>query len=296
MTTGAATKSDAKEAFKRLLLKHDGDGAHPEVKEALDVLVELAAKERADDDGDASPEWSPALDADANRGRWRSITTPPFPGKLPDDDAGRSRYTLGRMSFGMFKPTKAVCAVDDIVNVVEPRGSDGGTDGGNDAPPTAGDKADDENAPAWTQTYDIEVLMDVEASSGTKLPAKLTNYGECFPQSSTRLGVKFSKGTLEPRFSKDDAASAAAWKETFEGAVAKEAEARSYLGAAASWAIGALMKAMMGLEPPTDASDFTQTYCIKRPYAGYLDVIYMDGDLRVTRGNKGTVVVTERAT
>ena len=61
--------------------------------------------------------WSPAQSMEMNAGRWRAITTPPFPGRIISDDSstddGKSRFTLGRMSFNIFKPTKLVCAVED---------------------------------------------------------------------------------------------------------------------------------------------------------------------------------------
>ena len=102
---------------------------------------------------------------------------------------------------------------------------------------------------------------------------------------------------MNPEFdmsSSDNAKLASAWKETFDGAIAKEAEAQSYLGKAGTWMVHKLMGAMMGLEAPTDNTDYTQTYKIGRPYVGYLDIVYLDDDFRVTRGNKGTIVVVER--
>ena len=87
MTT--TTKAEAKETFKRLLIEHKGDAKHPEVSKALDTLVELAAKEEED--------ASPAHNVDINKGKWRSITTPPFRGKLDDETDCKTRFTLGRM-------------------------------------------------------------------------------------------------------------------------------------------------------------------------------------------------------
>ena len=87
-------KSKAKEAVKRLLIEHKGDGSHPAFAAALDDLVRLAAEER----GEGAAEWAPTASAEDNGGRWRSITCPPFPGRLKEeDDSGRTRFTLGRM-------------------------------------------------------------------------------------------------------------------------------------------------------------------------------------------------------
>ena len=89
MTT--TTKAEAKETFKRLLIEQKGDAKHPDVYKALDTLVELAAAK----DNDVYS--SPAHNVDINKGKWRSITTPPFRGKLDDETDGKTRFTLGRM-------------------------------------------------------------------------------------------------------------------------------------------------------------------------------------------------------
>lgn len=272
----ADAKAEAKDALKRLLIEHKGDGKHEKVKEALDNLIELATKERGDG------EWEPAQDMELNLGRWRSVTDHPFPGKLPDHGDGKTRWTLGRMSFGMFAPTKAVCVIEDIINVVEPVGEK--------------EEGDDENAASWKCTYTNDVSIVIETPT-VNIPTKLVNNGVCYPQSSIRMGVEFSSGTLQPAFdmSKPENESlAAAWKEMFDGAIAKEAEQKSYLAAIGSWAIGKMLHMMMGLEPPVDTSEFTQTYQIRRPYVGWVDTLYIDHNLRVTRGNKGTLVVVER--
>ena len=277
-------KLDAKEAFKSLLVQHKGDATHPEVNAALEQLVQLAAKDRED-----NQEWSPAYSMEANSGMWRSITTPPFPGKLPDDGDGKCKFTLGRLSFGMFKPTKLVCAVEKIFNQIQ-QFDEADVVRTEEKQNNTGD-----GQPEWKQTYNIQVMMEMDTSMG-KLPAKLANYGICFPKSATRLGVIFSSGILEPNFDlTNNPALAVLWKETFDIGIAKEAEAQSYVSRSLSIVTFKVMDLMMGLEPPTyDGVHFTQTFNIGRPYTGHLDIIYLDEDLRVTRGNKGTIVVAER--
>ena len=183
----------------------------------------------------------------------------------------------------MFKPTTIVCAVDDIVNIVEDVVEDGDDTTTNDV--------------MWRQTYTIDVLMKIETPNGIKLPARLTNYGECFPTSIDRLSVKFTQGTLQPQFDMGDSSNATLteeWKATFGNAISKEADAQSYIGKAGTWVIHKMMSAMMGLEPPTDSADYTQTFKITKPYLGHLDILYIDDDFRVTKGNKNTIVVVER--
>ncbi|KAL7519292.1 hypothetical protein ACHAWX_004080 [Stephanocyclus meneghinianus] len=276
-----ATISEAKSSLKRILVENNGDTSQPAVQDAIKALQSLSSEKRVD------AEWNITPNKHFHTGRWRTITTPPFPGRLPDD-GGKAKYTLGRMSFNMFKPTKAVCAIHEIVNAIEPLGN--------------GESAD-EQVSSWEQSYNSEVLMEIsvprtkEVEETTVLPAKLINYGVCTPASPTRLGVKFQSGTLKPNFDmtlKENEMRAKAWEETFEGAIAKEADAQSVLGKVATGASNILMKLMMGLEPPVDCVDFTQTYTITRPIAGHLDILYMDEDLRISKGNRGTIVVVER--
>jgi len=187
----------------------------------------------------------------------------------------------------MFKPTTIVCAVDDIVNIVEDVVEEEGDD----------TKTNNKDDVIWRQTYTIDVLMKIETTSGIKLPARLTNYGECFPTSTDRLSVKFTQGTLQPHFDMGDSSNetlSAEWKNTFGNAITKEAEAQGYIGKAGTWIMHKMMSAMMGLEPPTDSADYTQTFKITKPYLGYLDIIYIDDDFRVTKGNKNTIVVVKR--
>lgn len=278
------TISEAKSSLKRILLENNGDTSQPAVQDAIKALQNLSSEKR----GDA--EWNITQNKHFHAGRWRTITTPPFPGRLPDD-GGKAKYTLGRMTFNMFKPTKAVCAIFEIVNVIQPLDHEG---------------AADEKDRAWEQSYNSEVLMEISiprtqegsaAEETTVLPAKLINYGVCTPASPTRLGVKFLSGTLKPNFDmtlKENEVRAKAWEKTFEGAIAKEAETQSILGKVATVVSNVLMKLMMGLEPPVDCVDFTQTYTITRPIAGHLDILYMDEDLRISKGNRGTIVVVER--
>jgi hypothetical protein len=329
-SASSSSRRDAKEKFKRLIIEHKGDADHEDVKEALDELVQLAKEERnkkdrarrnkektksantkiGQDDGngdDATTEvdnsWSPAQSMEMNTGQWRAITTPPFPGKIvcDNDTDGKSRFTLGRMSFNMFKPTKLICAIEDIINIIRP--IDASANEGNDSSllllsdiinSTRNASGD---IPAWTQTYHIQVTMDIEMPTMTTLPAKLTNYGFCFPEKHAILGVKFCEGKLEPGFDMscpDNAALATVWKETFDCAITKESYTQSYLSRAGTWLIHKVMYMLMGLEPPSDSVDYTQTYKIGRPYVGQFEFIYIDKDLRVTKGNRGTIVVVER--
>ena len=233
-------------------------------------------------------EWNITKDPDVHMGRWLTISIPPFPGRLQDDNSTAARYTLGRMSFNMFKPTKAICTINQIFNVIEQFDTD-------------------ESNGTWEQSYNFEVLMDIavpinedggETSSEIiQLPAKLVNYGSCKPAAPTRLAVKFTSGVLQPHFDmalKENELLTSTWRNVFDGAITKEVASQSLTEKLTTAASNVLMKLMMGLSPPVDCDDLTQTYNISRPIAGHLDILYMDDDIRISRGNRGTIVVVER--
>ena len=95
-STRHENETDMKETFKQLLIQHKGDATHPEVHTALKHLVRLAAMDCEEGDN-RTQEYSPAHSIGANKGLWRSITAPPFPGKLPSDTGFKSRFMLGCM-------------------------------------------------------------------------------------------------------------------------------------------------------------------------------------------------------
>ena len=59
--------------------------------------------------------------------------------------------------------------------------------------------------------------------------------------------------------------------------------------------MGWLMKRLMGLERPTGLDgDGVMAYQMTKAPEGYLDVMYLDDEWRITKGNRGSIVVAER--
>lgn len=52
-------------------------------------------------------------------GTWVTLSKPQFPDCLGFNAKGECMYTLGRMSFGMFRPTNLVCSLQGIFNVID---------------------------------------------------------------------------------------------------------------------------------------------------------------------------------
>ena len=62
---------------------------------------------------------------------------------------------------------------------------------------------------------------------------------------------------------------------------------RGYLESLLRWT----MKKMLKMTFPTDES---MRFEMKRVMHGYVDVLYLDEDMRITKGNHGSIVVTTR--
>lgn len=103
-----------------------------------------------------------------------------------------------------------------------------------------------------------------------------------------RLEVWFTGGNLKPALD-TDAATRKQWIETFGSA---QKEKTPDMGTMFSNFLGGLM---MGLKPPEGVDrDGTQSFEMTRPAHGYTDILYIDDRLRVTKGNRGSIVVVTR--
>ena len=271
--------NECKSSLKQILHRHQGDTSHPQVQDIVSKLLFLATDEKT------NVEQSDTITNPGKyTGRWRTISSPPFPGRLDDVD-GKAAYTLGRMSFNLFRPNKIVCIVEDIVNVVEPL------------------DVDNKNTGVWEQCYNLEVTMELlvpcndDADAFIRLPAKIINFGVCSPSSPSRLAVKFTGGVLKPTFDlnkQENQDLARTWRQTFDGVISRETKEMPILDKMTTSISYLVMKIMMGMSPPVDNEDLTQTYDIARPISGYLDILYISDDLRISKGNRGTIVVVEK--
>lgn len=166
--------------------------------------------------------------------------------------------------------------------------------------------------------YPLVSSITIHTSPGDDdgdLEAILTNQGVCTPVPSSknsgngenRLSVTFESGKLTPsKQVLSNKAKLNLWKQTFHKAYTKAHEERSYLSRVGRFALHWMLK----LTPPTDLVsndtdvDNTSTsmlgelysfqFQMKRAPHGYFDVLFLDEELRITRGNRGTYVIVER--
>jgi len=211
-----------------------------------------------------NPTAAPARTTALLLGEWRQINSPEYPGMLGFDESGNPKYTLGRLAFNLFEPNDLVCSISDILNPLRAR----------------------EGQPEVID-YSIEIPLAFEGSDGAAVRGTLANFAECAMVSDERISVKFLGGELRPA---DGTTCPPEWADTFADALQT---AKRGVGTRLS---GWLMKRMMGLERPTGMASGTgvMSYSMSKAPKGWLDVMFLDDEWRITRGNRGSIVVAER--
>mmetsp|Transcript_10060 Transcript_10060/g.25950 ORF Transcript_10060/g.25950 Transcript_10060/m.25950 type:complete len:324 (-) Transcript_10060:104-1075(-) len=246
----------AKDDFTSVLRSARGDTGDEEVQRKLKKLGEMCAE---------------GVSADTSRlcGDFSIITSPDFPDCLGYDSNGNPQYTLGRMSFGMFEPKSTKCSILDIDNVVSDLGGK-------------------------RFSYDVNVIFEVadDADGAAGIQGLMSTTGSCElsedagDERGGRLNVTFTGGTISPR----DTTDLAAWNSVFGESSIQPPGIMDKVGA---WIMGAVL----GIDKPLGGGDMTtgvQRFSMNRAPQGWLDVIFMDDELRVTRGNRGSIVAVQR--
>lgn len=192
---------------------------------------------------------------------WLLISAPSFPqGKKLE--SGKYAYTLGRLAFNMFEPTDLPLVIDCVQQPVVPLGD--------------GEK----------RTHDIVVKFTLIDETLPPLKGIVRNLGICYPIDDHILQVKFTGGILAPQEGED----LASWKQLFSTQRSPKKGLKEKL-----MSIG--LKWLFGLVPPTEMNPTTGelSFEMKRSPKGHLEVLYLDEELRITRGEKGTILVCEQA-
>ncbi|KAG5192920.1 hypothetical protein JKP88DRAFT_260815 [Tribonema minus] len=252
----AVTARDAKEELAKQLQANEGDTKNDAVAVAVDALSKT------------NPTTDGALQRELLKG---AFATTGF--NFPDGKRGPLGWecTLGRLAFNLFEPTKLPVSITHIVNTLE------------DVP------AERQGDRPGELTYDlVNSFVARSPESGVELRGEVAVSGVCWPDSkdANRLRVAFGAGELRPAQGQD----LAEWEAVFKPREGKE-KPRVPLGKKLT---NLMLKLFMGFQPPADAGQGVQRYTMNRPPEGYLDILYLDDALRVTRGNRGSIVVVER--
>lgn len=259
--------------LKTLLKRLNGSTKHEEVRKAIDELTPHNPTKE--------PTKSPMFVGD-----FICHTLPEFPGRIIPNKKYNTdvQYTLGKLSFGMFQPHNLVCTVRSVRQSIRVRC---------------------ESKTGSFKTYAYPVMMDltihVISRDGQEvlLPCIVSHDAICYecPTQPHRMKVTFKGSTLQPSpVVLSDPNLLETWMETFEGAYQRAALERNIL----SKAMRGLLTWWFQISHPTDeemaaTEDRRVHFEMKRCPKGYLDILYMSDTTRITRGNRGTLVVVEPA-
>ncbi|MBD2209468.1 fimbrial protein [Nostoc linckia FACHB-104] len=192
---------------------------------------------------------------------WLLISAPNFPGgeQLAD---GSFSYTLGRLAFNMFQPTGLKVTLQRVSQPVFLLGN------------------------GKQCSHDIVVEFTTIDESVPKLNGIVRNQGVCQVVSDTTLQVEFTGGILQPQ----DNQNLEEWKAVFGN---QQPSARRGFK---DILMSGFLNLMFGLVPPQGMNPDTGeiSFTMRRSPKGRLEILYVDEELRITRGERETVLVSER--
>eukprot|EP00562_Extubocellulus_spinifer_P031346 CAMPEP_0178723880 /NCGR_PEP_ID=MMETSP0699-20121125/25797_1 /TAXON_ID=265572 /ORGANISM="Extubocellulus spinifer, Strain CCMP396" /LENGTH=737 /DNA_ID=CAMNT_0020375019 /DNA_START=1140 /DNA_END=3353 /DNA_ORIENTATION=+ len=262
-------------------------------------------------------------------GTWLSLSRPDYTNCLGKNASQHFMYTLGRMSFDMFRPTNLRCSIQGEFNTVRvideterlpeyvPRRLrkevlrcqySGGRlmtyniilafviepnqdRHGNDLSPEGQDADGKKGVKDNGDMKSGEHPRHRHRPIARPIRGIMTNVGYMLPDPSTpnRLSVWFAEGSLEVN---DEESDLDEWRRIFDchGAPKRALRERAHMLAA---------KLFLGASAPDRMEeDGTMVYELKRPIGGhgmaYTDVLFLDDDLRILRGHHGQVYVCAR--
>ncbi len=208
-----------------------------------------------------NPTSEPARTETLMDGDWLLINAPNFPGGEQLED-GKLAYTLGRLAFNMFQPAALKLVIEQVSQPVFPVGN------------------------GEQRSHDIVVTFRSIETKFSNIRGIVRNLGVCNPINSHFLQVKFTGGILEPAPDTD----LQTWKAIFREA--NQPKQRNWLDQLKL----ILPKIMFGILPPQGMDEQTGkiVFSMNRSPVGKLEILYLDENLRITKGERGTVLVCEK--
>jgi hypothetical protein len=282
----------AKLALLQELAKTGGDTTTPAFKQCLEQLTLWNSL----DGFDARKKPSRRDESAKLEGTWITLSKPQFSECLGTTENEEFLYSLGRMSFDMFLPTKLVCSIQGTFNRVKLlRRKD--VDLIKHVPASLKAELDEKNK--VIRTYDIVTAFTIEAAKpetetdspnieiNKPIKGLMTTNGYVLanPQKTDRLSIWFTGGAIECNGDCDE--DTARWKKLFGN---KKVPARQFWEKTRYFAANVLMgaKAAEKMEP-----DGKLSYSLERPIGGhdtaYVDLLYLDSTLRIARSHNGII-------
>jgi len=271
------------------------------------------------------------LSEDLLEGVFLNLSRPSYVECLGRNDTNEFLYTLGRMSFDIFAPRELICSVQSTHSVIQIMGEKEELP---EFIPTSlkeevtslCDSCDGSSNRPLLRSYDILVSMTIEPpssvgkpeSKGTPTPTKrlrallsVKGYILPDPEVPNRLTVWFAGGKLAPaRLSNEDPDAP-----EDEGKNDRPVDDSDEYGGLEEWqaifskhkwrkTLGERARAMaanllLGAEIPNKVEDDgSMEYRLRRPIGGhgkiYIDVLYLDDDILIMRGHRGTIYAMAR--
>jgi len=251
---GLGMSSTLREEFLTLLEEQKGDWRD----EA--VMAKLAELEQS------NPTPAAAFTGDHLDAEWLQVSSPDY----NYGNKGSTEYTLGQLSFNMYEPSDMKMRIDRTTQIVAPV-----------------------NTSTDIRTWDISMKLTCVDDRYPPFKVEMKTFGQIKPSKDKdgqdrRLEVWFTGGHLQPGPESD-----AATKEKWQEMVGTAQKSKGFdIGGMLR---NAFLKLAMGLRPPEGADESGRiTFEMNRPPHGYTDILYMDDRLRVTKGNRGSIVVATR--
>lgn len=255
MDTTTIQRNIAKTALIEALKTSRGDTKNQEVVAAIEKLASL------------NPESELTEKEELLEGNWLLINAPNFPNRQ-NDTQGRYIYTLGRLAFNMFEPVGLKVEIERVLQPVFPTGK------GNEF------------------THDIVVEFKTIDENIPELKGIVKNLAVCSPISKDTVQVKFTGGELMPR----DTEKPSKIKEWLQVFGQKSQKSQQFQPSLREQINSTFIKWMFGISKASNIDNQTgkRVFTMKKSPKGSLKLLYLDDDLRITKGNRETILVCQR--
>jgi hypothetical protein len=136
------------------------------------------------------------------------------------------------------------------------------------------------------RTHDIIVEFTTADETTPTLQGIVRNQGICSPNDDNTLQVQFTGGELAPK----EQSEMEAWKAIFG------AQSKPSTTSLKERLMTIVLRMMFGIVPPQgmDRNTGRVSFKMRKSPKGKLELLYLDDELRITRGERGTVLVAER--
>lgn len=223
--------------------------------EVVEAIAKLAS---------LNPTPNPAENRALLEGNWLLINAPNFPDRL-EDEKNRYVYTLGRLAFNKFEPVNLRVAIERVYQPVFATG--------------------EENE----YSHDIVVEFKIVDKNFPKLQGIVKNLAVCSPINGETVQVKFTGAELIPAADLNPQ-QLEQWLTLF-GSERQTSQIRLF-DRLKFWLVQTVLG--IGKVSAIDPETGKKSFAIKKSPKGILKLLYLDEELRITKGNKETVLVCQR--